>query len=190
MDFAALVHTYGYAAVFIGSFLEGETTLALGGFAAQRGHLALPWVIAVAAADGFLGDQLYFGVGRVGGARVVACFPNLRPSVVRATRLLHHYDVPLIIGIRFMYGLRIVGPMAIGMSGIRWLRFALLNFVGAVLWALVVVGIGYALGDTLTWLLGDLTRIERWAFAALLAVGIALAAVLLVRCRRKWRELH
>jgi membrane protein DedA with SNARE-associated domain len=109
---------------------------------------------------------------------------------VRATRLLHHYDVPLIIGIRFMYGLRIVGPMAIGMSGIRWLRFALLNFVEAVLWALVVVGIGYALGDTLTWLLDDLTRIERWAFAALLAVGIALAAVLLVRSRRKWRELH
>ncbi len=30
MDFVALVHTYGYAAVFIGSFLEGETTLALG----------------------------------------------------------------------------------------------------------------------------------------------------------------
>ena len=58
MDFAALVHTYGYAAVFIGSFLEGETTLALGGFAAQRGHLALPWVIAVAEAGGFLGDQL------------------------------------------------------------------------------------------------------------------------------------
>ena len=190
MDLAALVHTYGYATVFVGSFLEGETVLALGGLAANRGYLALPWVIAIAAAGGFLGDQVYFGIGRLGGARLVARFPNLRPGVERATRLLHRYAVPLIIGIRFTYGLRIVGPMAIGMSGVHWLRFALLNFVGAVLWALVVVGIGYVLGDTLTWLLGDLTRIEKWAFAALLAVGIALAAVLQVRGRRKARALR
>jgi membrane protein DedA with SNARE-associated domain len=190
MDLAAFVQTYGYAAVFLGSFLEGETVLALGGLAAHRGYLALPWVIAIAAAGGFLGDQVYFGIGRLGGARLVARFPNLRPGVERATRLFHRYAVPLIIGIRFTYGLRIVGPMAIGMSGVHWLRFALLNFVGAVLWALVVVGIGYVLGDTLTWLLGDLTRIEKWAFAALLAVGIALAAVLQVRGRRKSRALH
>jgi membrane protein DedA with SNARE-associated domain len=190
MDLAAFVQTYGYAAVFLGSFLEGETVLALGGLAAHRGYLALPWVIAIAAAGGFLGDQVYFGIGRLGGARLVARFPNLRPGVERATRPLHRYAVPLIIGIRFTYGLRIVGPMAIGMSGVHWLRFALLNFVGAVLWALVVVGIGYVLGDTLTWLLGDLTRIEKWAFAALLAVGIALAAVLQVRGRRKSRALH
>jgi membrane protein DedA with SNARE-associated domain len=190
MDLAAFVQTYGYAAVFLGSFLEGETVLALGGLAAHRGYLALPWVIAIAAAGGFLGDQVYFGIGRLGGARLVARFPNLRPGVERATRLLHRYAVPLIIGIRFTYGLRIVGPMAIGMSGVHWLRFALLNFVGAVLWALVVVGIGYVLGDTLTWLLGDLTRIEKWAFAALLAVGIALAAVLQVRGRRKARALR
>ena len=190
MDLAALVHSYGYAATFVGSFLEGETVLALSGLAAQRGYLALPWVIAIAAAGGFVGDQVYFGIGRLVGARVIARFPSLRPGVERASRLLHRYAVPLIIGIRFIYGLRIVGPMAIGMSGIHWLRFALLNFVGAVLWALVVAGIGYVLGDTLTWLVGDLAGIEKWVFAALLALGIALAVILQVRGRRKSRALH
>src|SRR5215468_6543496 len=190
MDLAALVHSYGYAATFVGSFLEGETVLALSGLAAQRGYLALPWVIAIAAAGGFVGDQVYFGIGRLVGARVIARFPSLRPGVERASRLLHRYAVPLIIGIRFIYGLRIVGPMAIGMSGIHWLRFALLNFVGAVLWALVVGGIGYVLGDTLTWLVGDLAGIEKWVFAALLALGIALAVILQVRGRRKSRALH
>ena len=190
MDLAALIDAYGYAAVFAGSFLEGETVLALSGLAAQRGYLALPWVIAIAAAGGLVGDQVYFGIGRLVGARLVARFPSLRPGVERANRLLHRYAVPLIIGIRFIYGLRIVGPMAIGMSGIHWLRFALLNFVGAVLWALVVAGIGYVLGDTLTWLVGDLAGIEKWVFAALLALGIALAVILQVRGRRKSRALH
>jgi len=190
MDLTAFVHTYAYAAVFAGSFLEGETVLALSGLAAQRGYLALPLVIAIAAAGGFVGDQVYFGIGRLVGARLVARFPSLRPGVERASCLLHRYAVPLIIGIRFIYGLRIVGPMAIGMSGIHWLRFALLNFVGAVLWALVVAGIGYVLGDTLTWLVGDLAGIEKWVFAALLALGIALAVILQVRGRRKSRALH
>ena len=185
MDVATLVHSYGYAAVFVGSFLEGETVAALGGLAANRGYLALPWVIAIAAAGGFLSDQVFFGIGRLGGVRVVARFPNLCPSVERATRLLHRYAVSLIISIRFMYGLRIVGPMAIGMSGIHWLRFALLSFVGAILWALVVVGIGYVFGETLTWLFGDFKRVEKWGFAALLVTSVALAAVLHLRGRKR-----
>jgi len=185
MDLATLVHSYGYAAVFVGSFLEGETVAALGGLAAQRGYLALPWVVAIAAAGGFLGDQVYFGIGRLGGARLVVRRPNLRPRLEKVSRLLDRYAVPLIIGVRFMYGLRIIGPMAIGMSHVNWLRFVLLNFVGAVLWALVVVGIGYVLGETLTWFLGDLKRVEKWAFAAVLVIGVALAVVLQARGRKR-----
>jgi membrane protein DedA with SNARE-associated domain len=185
MDVATLVHNYGYAAVFVGSFLEGETVAALGGLAANRGYLALPWVIAIAAAGGFLGDQVYFGIGRLGGARLVVRSPNLRPGLERVSRLLDRYAVLLIIGVRFMYGLRIIGPMAIGMSRVSWLRFAVLNFVGAVLWALVVVGIGYVFGETLTWLFGDFKRVEKWGFAALLVTSVALAVVLYVRGRKR-----
>ena len=79
MDVATLVHSYGYAAVFVGSFLEGETVAALGGLAANRGYLALPWVIAIAAAGGFLSDQVYFGIGRLGGARLVGAQPEAAP---------------------------------------------------------------------------------------------------------------
>ena len=91
----------------------------------------------------------------------------------------------LIIGVRFMYGLRIIGPMAIGMSRVNWLRFAVLNFVGAVLWALVVVGIGYVFGETLTWLFGDFKRFEKWGFAVLLVTSVALAVVLHLRGRKR-----
>ena len=41
----------------------------------------------------------------------------------------------LILGFRFLYGLRSVTPFVIGMSGISWLRFALLNVIGAGIWA-------------------------------------------------------
>ncbi|HLB14719.1 MAG TPA: DedA family protein [Burkholderiales bacterium] len=183
MDLASLVQTYGYLAVFIGTLLEGETVLALAGLAAHRGYLALPWVIAVAALGGFLGDQIYFLVGRRNGARVLARFPRLAPGIERIERLLERYGAPIVVLVRFMYGLRAVGPIAISMTSMHWTRFAAFNALGATLWATLVASLGYALGNALTLLLGDLRRIEAAVFAAVAVVGIA--AVLIVRARRR-----
>ena len=69
MSLAEMVSTYGYAAIAIGTFLEGETVLILGGFAAYRGYLELPWVLVSAFIGTLLGDQLYFYIGRTKGHR-------------------------------------------------------------------------------------------------------------------------
>jgi membrane protein DedA with SNARE-associated domain len=184
LDLASLVQSYGYPVVFVGTLLEGETILALAGLAAHRGYLALPWVIAVAALGGFLGDQLYFLVGRRGGARVLARFPKLAPGVEQVARRVERYGAPIVILVRFMYGLRSVGPIAIGMTGMRWVRFAALNALGAALWAALVAAAGYALGDALTLILGDLRRVEEAVFLAILAGGIVAGLMLRARRRR------
>jgi membrane protein DedA with SNARE-associated domain len=184
MDLAYLVQTYGYLAVFAGTLLEGETILVLAGFAAHRGYLALPWVIATAAFGGFLGDQVYFLVGRRNGARVLARFPRLAPGIERIERLVERYGAPIVVLVRFMYGLRAVGPIAIGMTGMHWARFAALNALGAALWAALVAGLGYALGNALEIALGDLRRVEEAVFAVVAIAGIAAALVLRVRRRR------
>ena len=51
MSFEALISTYGYAAIAIGTFFEGETILVLAGFATHQGYFKLPWVVVF----GFLG---------------------------------------------------------------------------------------------------------------------------------------
>ena len=48
MNLTTLIADYGYWAVFIGCFLEGETVLLLAGFAAHRGMLQFEQVAAVA----------------------------------------------------------------------------------------------------------------------------------------------
>ncbi|HYB20914.1 MAG TPA: hypothetical protein VEH09_08285 [Thermodesulfobacteriota bacterium] len=37
-----LFDTYGYWAILVGTFFEGETVLILGGFVASQGYLNLP----------------------------------------------------------------------------------------------------------------------------------------------------
>ncbi len=183
MDFAALVQSYGYAAVFVGSFLEGETLVALGGLAADRGYLALQWVMVIAAVGSFLGDQVGYWLGRRYGTRIVARFPQLAFPVARVAAALERYDVLVVPANRFMYGLRLIGGFALGMTRIEPLRFMVLNLIGAVIWAILIAGAGYLFGEALTLILGDLHRLEGWVFTALAAIFIA-AWLVFARRRR------
>ncbi|MGE5027135.1 MAG: DedA family protein [Betaproteobacteria bacterium] len=183
MTLAGLVQDYGYYAVLLGTFLEGETILVMAGFAAHSGYLELPWVIGIAAIGGTLGDQLYFYLGRRYGPQILARFPRLRPRAAKVTALLQRYHLPLILSIRFMYGLRTVGPLVFGMSRLGRLRFFVLNLAGALVWAVLVAGAGFLFGSALELLFADLRRYEE-ALLALMA-GIGAVAWLIRRWRRR-----
>ena len=77
MDLQNIIENYGYAAILIGTFLEGETILVLAGLAAHQGSLVLTWVIIAAFAGSLCGDQLFF----IWGANTVRRFyPGGRPG--------------------------------------------------------------------------------------------------------------
>lgn len=182
MTLAGLVQDYGYYAVFLGTFLEGETILVMAGFAAHSGYLELPWVIAIAAVGGTLGDQLYFYLGRRYGPQILARFPRLQPRAAKVAALLQRYHLPLIISIRFMYGLRTVGPLVFGMSRLGRMRFFALNLTGALLWAVLVGGAGYLFGSALELLIADLRRYEGTLLALMAGIGVFAWLV------RRWRR--
>jgi len=174
VDLATLIAHYGYLAVAVGCLLEGETVLALAGFAAHGGHLGLPQVILVAAAAGFAGDQFFFWVGRRHGSGVLQRFPSVAAHAARVQALIERYHEWVIVGVRFAYGLRIAGPILIGASDVPAWRFALFNALGAAIWAPAVALAGWFLGHLAQALLGDLRRIEHWLLLAIALVGVAL----------------
>ncbi len=174
MDLAQLVQTWGYPVVFLGTLLEGETVLLLAGLAAQGGYLELQWVIATAWAGAVTGEQIWFLVGRRYGEQLLERFPRLSPGAERVRALLVRHHLPVILSLRFLYGLRTVGPIAIGMSPVPWARFTALDFAAAVIWAVVVASAGYAFGQVLQMWLGDLKRVEHWLALILIAAGAAL----------------
>lgn len=186
MDIAALVQSYGLWAVGLGSFLEGESVLLLAGAAAHRGLLPLPGVVAVAALASFCGDQLFFQVGRRWGDALLLRFPALQPRAAHMRALLLRHHLPVILSIRFLYGLRVAGPMAIGMSAVPWWRFALLNALGACVWAALVAGLGYGTGRVLGHALQAIDADELWSLAIVLAA--AVLAWLWARRRQRCKQ--
>ncbi len=180
-----LLEQYGYLAVLVGALLEGETILLIAGFAAHRGYLDLGLVICVAAAGGFLGDQGFFWLGRLRGRAVLARWPKLQVHSGKVNALLERHHSWIIVGIRFIYGLRTAGPILIGMSEVGALRFAAFNLIGAILWASLIGGAGYLFGQALELMLGNIRRYEELALAALVAVGILAWAYQRSRVRRQ-----
>ena len=56
--------TYGYIILFIWSIMEGESGLVMAGVMVHTGDMNMGIAIATAASGGFLGDQIYFYIGR------------------------------------------------------------------------------------------------------------------------------
>lgn len=176
-----LIETYGYWAVLLGTFLEGETILVIAGFAAHRGYLALMPVILAAFAGSLCGDQLFFFLGRRHSEKLLKWRPSWQRKLEKANGLIERFHIPLILGFRFLYGLRTVMPFALGISRVKVAQFVALNAVGALVWAAAIGGCGYLFGDALEFLIGDIKHIELAMFATIGAVGAGVWGVYFYR---------
>lgn len=54
MDWSALLQQYGYFAILVGAFFEGETILLLGAYAVHQHLMNFWWLIVVAMLGSFL----------------------------------------------------------------------------------------------------------------------------------------
>ena len=174
MPAETLISTYGYAAILVGTFFEGETVLVLGGFAAHRGYLELTWVIISGFLGTLCGDQLYFYLGRAQGTKVLEKRPYWRAKSARVFRMLHEHRLLIILTFRFLYGLRTVTPLILGASGINPVLFLFFNVLGALLWAVSVGVSGYLFGHVLESIISHVEKYELLLFAALSIVGASV----------------
>ena len=177
MDLQSIIEHYGYAAIFIGTFLEGETVLVLAGLAAHQGYLVLTWVILAAFLGSLCGDQLFFYLGRKHSQAVLSRRPAWKKKAERVNRIMNKYQTPMILSFRFLYGLRTVTPFAIGMSRVSVKKFIVLNAVGALVWAAAIGSGGYLFGRALQVYIGKVEHYEVLVFAIIALLGLFIWTV-------------
>jgi membrane protein DedA with SNARE-associated domain len=192
LDIDYLVDQFGvyfYVVAFVWTFLEGETVILVAGFIASQGRLN-PWLVLGSAWLGsFLGDQLYFWVGRCYGQVLLERYPRWRSNVDAALHWLEKYNVGFILSFRFIYGVRNISSFAMGLSAIHWFRFLQLNFLAAGLWAASFVFVGFFLGHAFNAILGEVAR--KFSLAMLgIFVAIGAGMWLLHRLQRRRRLLR
>ncbi|TRP12455.1 DedA family protein [Salmonella enterica subsp. enterica serovar Panama] len=174
MDINTLITHYGYAALVIGSMTEGETVTLLGGVAAHQGLLKFPLVAAAVALGGMMGDQLLYLLGRCYGGKILRRFPRYHTKIRRAQKMIQRHPYLFVIGTRFMYGFRVVGPLLIGASRLPPKIFLPLNIVGALIWALLFTTLGYLGGEVIAPWLHDLDQHLRHGVWLILAIVLVV----------------
>ena len=184
------IETYGYLGVLIGTFLEGDIALVLGGVCARCTDLNLFGVVVAAFTGAIIGDQFFYNLGRHKGLQLLNRFPRLK---LRTERIFHHmrrHGTIIAFAFRFFYGFRILTPLMIGASGVGRGRFTLLNCLGALSWAMVLGSVGYYLvGEGMELLLENLNKDLKHSLpyvllGLLVVVAIVRLIVWFVRRRR------
>lgn len=169
-----LILKYGYALIAAGTFLEGETVLVIGGYLAHAGYLNLTWVMIAAFAGSFTGDQLFFYIGRKKGIGFLEKRKTWHARVSRVRTLFDRHRNAVILGFRFVYGMRTVTPFLLGTLGVSPLKFLLLNALGAALWTVCIGLLGYFLGHAVSMVIAEAHRYE--LYGALLIAAVAAVA--------------
>lgn len=182
MNVPALIHGYGYVAIVVGTFFEGEGVMLAAGVAASAGLLSLPLVIAASMGGIFASDMFCFFLGRLAGHRLARWFPRLHARLGPVFGLVERHSEKLIVFYQFFPGLCAVTPVAFGMSGISALRFMTFDLLGNALWTIVfAIGGFYAASAVRSAIAG----LDGWATAIYAAVAVIVVTVWFVRRERR-----
>ncbi|MFN8050473.1 MAG: DedA family protein [Acidimicrobiales bacterium] len=162
LDPQHLLETYGNWAVvavifaecglFIGFFLPGDSLLFLAGFFSASSKFGIwPWWVLLPSlfVAAFVGDQCGYMLGtRIGPALFDK--PDARIFKQKYVRMAHEYleergkiAIPLS---RFVPVVRTFMPIVVGVSEIPYRTYALLDAIGAFVWAVGVTAIGVLVG--------------------------------------------
>ncbi|GAA4028513.1 DedA family protein [Sphingomonas rosea] len=171
------VEHYGLLGVFLAAFIEGEIGVVLGGAMAHLGKLSGVHVILVAWVAAVVSAQLFFTVGR--SQRDSAWVHKLtdKRAFALAIRWIDRHPRLFCLGYRFVYGMRVVGPVAISQSHLSGRTFFLFNLGTALVWASFGAGLGWLFGPELAHVVRSWLTLPHFIVASLVALGLFVGVI-------------
>ncbi|MDX8497307.1 DedA family protein [Mesorhizobium sp. VK4C] len=172
-----LIEQYGLVAVFLGCVAEGESAAILGGFFAHQQVFVLWQAFLAAFLGAFAGDTFFFTLGRSFADHPYVVRLRKRPGFRRAYRLLNTHPNIFVLTNRYVYGMRLVGGIAAGLSTVSVPRFVILNAISSAVWAALFGTVGYVFGLGAERMVGEaFARHERLLIALAVGLGVAILA--------------
>ena len=144
-----LLPKYGYLAILIAAFWEGEAVLIVAGTLCGAGYLDWRLTILAAAIGGAAGDQIYFYAAHERAARLVQKSKRLRRWYPRVSRFVLRYGTIAVLLSRFAAGLRITIPLVCATAAMPPKKYSTLNLISAFAWASLWVSLSYQVGARL-----------------------------------------
>jgi membrane protein DedA with SNARE-associated domain len=171
---ASLVGTHPVWLVLLNGSTEG---LVSGAAFARVGHGSLA-VVLLAAIPGLMKfDLLYWWAGRLWGERIILLLSGRRKHgskfMARVHRWGRKFTWPLVVVAPFLPLPNPIAYAVAGWAGMSLVTFLILDLIGTMMWAGMLVGLGYSLGHHAVVVAQTISRYGLW-----ISIGIVVLVVL------------
>jgi membrane protein DedA with SNARE-associated domain len=164
-------------AAFAGLLVPGESLVLASGFLAHQGILHLAPVIVAAATGAIVGDNIgYFLGSRLGREWLLrrgSRFGIRKRGLAKVERFFQRQGPKAVFFGRFVGFARALVPFVAGASDMPYRKFVLYDALGAVLWTIGFVTLGYVLGAS--WQIA-----EKWIGRSGLILAVIAGLVVVV----------
>ena len=171
-------------AAFAGLLVPGESLVLASGFLAHQGILQRDLVMVAAGFGAVAGDNIGYWLGaRLGREWLLkrgSRFGLRRKRLAQVEGFFHRQGAKAVFVGRFIGFARALVPFVAGASRMPYRKFFLYDLLGATLWTVAFVSLGYVLGAS--WRVA-----EKWISRSGLLLGALLLAFLLMFWLRRRR---
>ncbi len=149
-DIINSLSTYGYIILFFYSLGGGMVAIIAAGILSYAGKMDLATSIAVAFVANALGDSLLFYMSKYNKTQIMPYLKNHRRKLALSHLLMKKYGDKIIFFQKFVYGIKTLIPIAIGLTKYPALKFNILNVISAAIWSLSLGSLSFYSGKALT----------------------------------------
>ncbi len=146
-----LLQTDGLLLLFPLAVIEGPIVTVIAGWLVRLGYLAFGWSLLVLVIADLVGDSLLYGLGRWGiGALSPRWRTRLGLTADRLARVSAHFDRSggwTIVAAKLTHALGFPTLVAAGAGRMAFLPFIMFNLAGTIPKSLLLLLLGYALGE-------------------------------------------
>jgi len=142
--------TYGYIILFAYSLGGGMVAIIAAGILSYAGKMDLTTSIAVAFVANALGDSMLFYMSRYNKSQIMPYVKKHKRKLALSHLLMKKHGDKIIFFQKFVYGIKTLIPIGIGMTKYPVLKFNILNVISAFLWAVILGYASYSAGETLS----------------------------------------
>lgn len=175
---------FAESGLFLGFFLPGDSFLFTAGILASQGVFNIALLMLVTFVAAVIGDSFGYYFGHKIGHRIFSkedSFFFHKKHLIEAKEFYEAHGPKTIILARFVPIVRTFATILAGVGEMQYRKFLAYNIIGAVIWAIGMPLLGYALGS-------QIPQIDKYIIPVVLVIiGISFLPVIthLIKARKK-----
>jgi membrane protein DedA with SNARE-associated domain len=172
-DLLTSLSTYGYIALFLYSFGGGFFGLIAAGALSYLGKMDITLSILIAATANYIGDMFLFYLARFNKSMTDPYMQKHRRKFALSRLLVKKYGDIVVFIQKFIYGVKTLVPVAMGLSKYSYVKFGILNIPASLLFATFFGLLSYKGGEQIVNAFGVI-KSNPWIYPLVIVTLISL----------------